>query len=143
MKKFPSARYAIMSLISYCGGPFKGIDNVAGVMTRSHGMAGQIFEPRTVETAAHVAVRSTSAIPLIVDLEQWELIWVDTSIGTHLGGYSTGHSDALKAVRAEMEAMENRLSVGELMRLWARAHSADTVNEPADQAQAGALLDAC
>ena len=143
MKKFPSARYAIMSLISYCGGPFKGIDNVAGVMTRSHGMAGQIFEPRTVETAAHVAVRSTSAIPLIVDLEQWELIWVDTSIGTHLGGYSTGQSDALKAVRAEMEAMENRLSVGELMRLWARAHSADTVNEPADQAQAGALLDAC
>ena len=143
MKQFPSARYAIMSLISYCGGPFEGIDNVAGVMTRSHGMAGRLFEPRTVETAAHVAVRSTSAIPLIVDLEQWELIWVDTSIGTHLGGYSTGQSDALKAVRAEMEAMENRLSVGELMRLWARAHNADTVDEPADQAQAGALLDAC
>ena len=66
-----------MSLISYCGGPFEGIDNVAGVMTRSHGMAGQIFEPRTVETAAHVAVRSTSAIPLIVDLEHGSLFgWI-------------------------------------------------------------------
>ena len=106
-------------------------------------MAGQVFEPRTVETAAHVTVRSISAIPLIVDLEQWELIWLDTSIGDQFGSYSMGQQDVLKVTQAEMEATKNRLSVGELMRLWACAHNAKTIDEAADQAQARILLDAC
>ena len=148
IQKFPSARYAIMSIVSsnkgYNGELFADIDTVAGVMTRTHSMAGQVFEPRTVETAAHVTVRSISAIPLIVDLEQWELIWLDTSIGDQFGGCSSmGQQDVLKVAQAEMEATKNRLSVGELMRLWARAHNAKTIDKAADQAQARILLDAC
>ena len=148
IQKFPSARYAIMSIVSsnkgYNGELFADIDTVAGVMTRTHSMTGQVFEPRTVETAAHVTVRSISAIPLIVDLEQWELIWLDTSIGDQFGGCSSmGQQDVLKVAQAEMEATKNRLSVGELMRLWARAHNAKTIDKAADQAQARILLDAC
>lgn len=148
IQKFPSARYAIMSVVSYNksynGELFADIDTVAGVMTRIHSMTGQVFEPRTVETAAHVTVRSISAIPLIVDLEQWELIWLDTSIGNQFGGCSSmGQQDVLKVAQAEMEATKNRLSVGELMRLWARAHNAKTIDKAADQAQARILLDAC
>ena len=148
IQKFPSARYAIMSIVSYNKGYngelFADIDTVAGVMTRTHSMAGQVFEPRTVETAAHVTVRSISAIPLIVDLEQWELIWLDTSIGDQFGGCSSmGQQDVLKVAQAEMEATKNRLSVGELMRLWARAHNAKTIDKAADQAQERILLDAC
>lgn len=148
IQKFPSARYAIMSVVSYNksynGELFADIDTVAGVMTRTHSMTGQVFEPRTVETAAHVTVRSISAIPLIVDLEQWELIWLDTSIGNQFGGCSSmGQQDVLKVAQAEMEATKNRLSVGELMRLWARAHNAKTIDKAADQAQARILLDAC
>ena len=148
IQKFPSARYAIMSIVShnkgYNGELFADIDTVAGVMTRTHSMAGQVFEPRTVETAAHVTVRSISAIPLIVDLEQWELIWLDTSIGDQFGGCSSmGQQDVLKVAQAEMEATKNRLSVGELMRLWARAHNAKTIDKAADQAQERILLDAC
>ena len=147
IQKFPSARYAIMSVVSYNksynGELFADIDTVAGVMTRTHSMTGQVFEPRTVETAAHVTVRSISAIPLIVDLEQWELIWLDTSIGDQFGSYSMGQQDVLKVTQAEMEATKNRLSVGELMRLWARAHNAKTIDKAADQAQERILLDAC
>ena len=148
IQKFPSARYAIMSIVSsnkgYNGELFADIDTVAGVMTRTHSMAGQVFEPRTVETAAHVTVRSISAIPLIVDLEQWELIWLDTSIGNQFGSCSSmGQQDVLKVAQAEMEATKNRLSVGELMRLWARAHNAKTIDKAADQAQERILLDAC
>ena len=148
IQKFPSARYAIMSIVSsnkgYNGELFADIDTVAGVMTRTHSMTGQVFEPRTVETAAHVTVRSISAIPLIVDLEQWELIWLDTSIGDQFGGCSSmGQQDVLKVAQAEMEATKNRLSVGELMRLWARAHNAKTIDKAADQAQERILLDAC
>ena len=148
IQKFPSARYAIMSIVShnkgYNGELFADIDTVAGVMIRTHSMAGQVFEPRTVETAAHVTVRSISAIPLIVDLEQWELIWLDTSIGDQFGGCSSmGQQDVLKVAQAEMEATKNRLSVGELMRLWARAHNAKTIDKAADQAQERILLDAC
>ena len=148
IQKFPSARYAIMSIVSsnkgYNGELFADIDTVAGVMTRTHSMAGQVFEPRTVETAAHVTVRSISAIPLIVDLEQWELIWLDTSIGDQFGDCSSmGQQDVLKVAQAEMEATKNRLSVGELMRLWARAHNAKTIDKAADQAQERILLDTC
>ena len=148
IQKFPSARYAIMSIVSYNKGYngelFADIDTVAGVMTRTHSMAGQVFEPRTVETAAHVTVRSISAIPLIVDLEQWELIWLDTSIGDQFGDCSSmGQQDVLKVAQAEMEATKNRLSVGELMRLWARAHNAKTIDKAADQAQERILLDTC
>ena len=97
-----------------------------------------------METAAHVTVRSISAIPLIVDLEQWELIWLDTSIVYQFGGCSSmGQQDVLKVAQAEMEATKNRLSVGELMRLWARAHDAKTIDKAADQAQERILLDAC
>ena len=148
IQKFPSARYAIMSIVSsnkgYNGELFADIDTVAGVMTRTHSMASQVFEPRTVETAAHVTVRSISAIPLIVDLEQWELIWLDTSIGDQFGDCSSmGQQDVLKVAQAEMEATKNRLSVGELMRLWARAHNAKTIDKAADQAQERILLDTC
>ena len=51
--------------------------------------------------------------------------------------------DVLKVAQAEMEATKNRLSVGELMRLWARAHNAKTIDKTADQAQARILLNAC
>ena len=54
-----------------------------------------------------------------------------------------GQQDVLKVAQAEMEATKNRLSVGELMRLWARTHNAKTIDKAADQAQARILLDAC
>lgn len=143
LHKLPEATYAIMNLISYAGGKFNEIDNIAGVMTRNHGMEGEMFEPRTVHTAMSTSVRSTNSIPLIVNLKNREMIWLDTSQGRQLGAYSSDDSDVVETVRAEVHALRNALTVGELMTLWAAAHGAPTTQERAEQHHASALLQQC
>ncbi|WJZ02568.1 hypothetical protein [Corynebacterium freiburgense] len=139
----PNARYAIISLISYRGGTFDNIDNVVGVMARNHGMAGQLFEPRTVTTAMSANAKSTNCIPCIVDLVERTMIWLDASTGTAEGMYSAHESKAVLTVRAELSALQNSLTVGELMQLWAQAHNSETSPQHAQQQQATRLLTEC
>ena len=143
-QKLPTVRYAIPQLISYSGNRFDTIDNVAGIMIRSQAMAGEIFEPRTVETAMNVCVKSTSAIPFIVDLVDRELIWLDTSLGSRMGGFNTGRSEGVQLIRAELEALSHTMTNGQLLALWAAAHDAettpDTGDEPTNHDQVAKLL---
>ncbi|MDO4631462.1 MAG: hypothetical protein Q4A82_04155 [Corynebacterium sp.] len=142
--KMPKVRYAIPQLISYSGLCFRDIDNIAGVMVRSSGMAGKVFEPRTVETATSVLVQSTSSIPFIMDLKTNELIWMDTSLGTQSGLFNAGDSAGVHMVRAELEALSNMMTNGKLLSLWAEAHDMPTVpsvgDEAATRAQVAELL---
>lgn len=143
-QKLPTVRYAIPQLISYSGNRFDTIDNVAGIMIRSQAMAGEIFEPRTVETAMNVCVKSTSAIPFIVDLVDRELIWLDTSLGSRMGGFNTGRSEGVQLIRAELEALSHMMTNGQLLALWAAAHDAETIpdvgDEPTNHDQVAKLL---
>ena len=143
-QKLPTVRYAIPQLISFSGYRFDTIDNVAGIMVRSQAMAGEIFEPRTVETAMNVCVKSTSAIPFIVDLVDRELIWLDTSLGSRMGSFNTGRSNGVQLIRAELETLSHMLTNGQLLALWAAAHDAETTpdagDEPTNHDQVAKLL---
>ena len=143
-QKLPTVRYAIPQLISYSGNRFDTIDNVAGIMIRSQAMAGEIFEPRTVETAMNVHVKSTSAIPFIVDLVDRELIWLDTSLGSRMGRFNAGRSEGVQLIRAELETLNHMLTNGQLLALWAAAHDAETTpdigDEPTNHDQVAKLL---
>jgi len=143
-QKLPTVRYAIPQLISYTGDRFDVIDNVAGIMIRSQAMAGEIFEPRTVETAMNVCVKSTSAIPFIVDLVDRELIWLDTSLGSRMGSFNAGRSEGVQLIRAELEALNHMMTNGQLLALWAAAHDAETIpdagDEPTNHDQVAKLL---
>lgn len=125
----PGVRYAIPVLISYSGLPFRLIDNYTGVMTRRGLMSGEVFEPRTVETAMRLVNDGTSAIPFVIDLKNEELIWLDTSLGVKRGRFHTGGTGAVDMVRAELESLRTRMTVGELLALWAAAHGASTTGE--------------
>ncbi|AKK05534.1 TerD domain [Corynebacterium mustelae] len=142
-KQHRNARYAICSLIAYSAGLFSAIDSFAGAMVRISGMSGDIFEPRTIATAAKPTAPSTSSIPFIIDLKTYELIWLDSSLGTRRGRYSTGNSLAADLVRSEMTMLERRVSEGELLSWWAQAHQTDTVAEPVDDTQVEMLLTNC
>ena len=143
-QELPTVRYAIPQLISFSGDKFDDIDNVAGIMVRSQAMAGEIFEPRTVETAMNVHVKSTSAIPFIVDLVDRELIWLDTSLGSRMGSFNTGRSNGVQLIRAELETLNHMLTNGQLLALWAAAHDAETTpdagDEPTNHDQVAKLL---
>jgi hypothetical protein len=143
-QELPTVRYAIPQLISFSGDKFDDIDNVAGIMVRSQAMAGEIFEPRTVETAMNVHVKSTSAIPFIVDLVDRELIWLDTSLGSRMGCFNTGRSNGVQLIRAELETLNHMLTNGQLLALWAAAHDAETTpdagDEPTNHDQVAKLL---
>lgn len=143
-QELPTVRYAIPQLISFSGDKFNDIDNVAGIMVRSQAMAGEIFEPRTVETAMNVHVKSTSAIPFIVDLVDRELIWLDTSLGSRMGCFNTGRSNGVQLIRAELETLNHMLTNGQLLALWAAAHDAETTpdagDEPTNHDQVAKLL---
>ena len=143
-QELPTVRYAIPQLISFSGDKFDDIDNVAGIMVRSQAMAGEIFEPRTVETAMNVHVKSTSAIPFIVDLVDRELIWLDTSLGSRMGRFNTGRSNGVQFIRAELETLNHMLTNGQLLALWAAAHDAETIpdagDEPTNHDQVAKLL---
>ncbi len=143
-QELPTVRYAIPQLISFSGDKFDDIDNVAGIMVRSQAMAGEIFEPRTVETAMNVHVKSTSAIPFIVDLVDRELIWLDTSLGSRMGRFNTGRSNGVQLIRAELETLNHMLTNGQLLALWAAAHDAETTpdagDEPTNHDQVAKLL---
>ena len=143
-QELPTVRYAIPQLISFSGDKFDDIDNVAGIMVRSQAMAGEIFEPRTVETAMNVHVKSTSAIPFIVDLVDRELIWLDTSLGSRMGRFNTGRSNGVQLIRAELETLNHMLTNGQLLALWAAAHDAETIpdagDEPTNHDQVAKLL---
>lgn len=143
-QELPTVRYAIPQLISFSGDKFDDIDNVAGIMVRSQAMAGEIFEPRTVETAMNVHVKSTSAIPFIVDLVDRELIWLDTSLGSRMGRFNTGRSNGVQLIRAELETLNHMLTNGQLLALWAAAHDTETTpdagDEPTNHDQVAKLL---
>ena len=143
-QELPTVRYAIPQLISFSGDKFDDIDNVAGIMVRSQAMAGEIFEPRTVETAMNVHVKSTSAIPFIVDLVDRELIWLDTSLGSRMGSFNAGRSEGVQLIRAELETLNHMLTNGQLLALWAAAHDAETIpdagDEPTNHDQVAKLL---
>ncbi|MDO4762247.1 MAG: hypothetical protein Q4A31_10040, partial [Corynebacterium sp.] len=142
-KRFPHARYAICSVISFGAGLLSKVDSFAGAMVRGSGIEGKLFEPRSVITAATPTVPSTSAIPFVVDLDTFELVWLDSSLGTRRGGYSAGRSVAFDLVRAEMSVLSKKVTEGELLSWWAKTHGVATTDEPVDDLQISALLAGC
>lgn len=70
-------RYVVMCLNSYTHQPFSAFDASAGVMERTEVGGGQAFEPKTVKNRFSLNGENKNGIPLIIDLETREMIWVD------------------------------------------------------------------
>ena len=72
------AKYAIINVLNYTGYKYSEIPHADfGFMIREEAMSGEIFEPSTVENKISLNSGSTSAIPVVIDLENNEYIWID------------------------------------------------------------------
>ena len=123
-------RYLAVSLQSWSGIPYKDVDIVAGAMFRSEPDSGEPFDPRTVVTAFTPTTDSLMALSYVFDLENNELIWVDSSTGSQARGVSADSDHSIGGlVRSELS---ERLTFGDLAVLWAKAHGAATEDTSVD-----------
>lgn len=139
--QYPQARYLVMSLTVYSGDSIDKIDHYAGVMRRGKTHSGEVFDARTVASGSRSGVKSRLALPLAVDVDTAELIWLDTDSGMN-DYYSsiTRHQDEIGlAVKDIIDT--DKVSVAELLSLWAQAHGVGVDESvPADMSQVPALL---
>lgn len=74
-------KYVYMTIHSYTGQKFSEIPELfAGFMGRLDANSGEIYEPKTVLNKIDITSDSTQGIPLILDLENREVIWADMNI---------------------------------------------------------------
>lgn len=108
-------------------------------MLRSNPDSGEVFDPRSVNTAFKPTTESTQSVPLAVDLRTGSMVWVDSSNGSDDSHVSSKSDDSIGSIIYD-ELERPRLTLGQLAKLWAKAHGAETVNEPANKKELLALL---
>jgi hypothetical protein len=74
-------RYVMMVVTSYTSQPFRELPECfAGWMLREKPQSGEVFEGRTVQNKIDLTVDSQLALPLIIDLEDRQVIWADLAL---------------------------------------------------------------
>ena len=74
-------RYAVITIHSFTGQTFAEMKECfAGVMLRNDLKSGEAFDAKTVTHKFDLTSASTSAIPLLFDLQTRELIWLDLTM---------------------------------------------------------------
>lgn len=137
--RFPTAKWVAMSIQSWSGFPMANVDLIAGAMLRSEAQSGEVFDARSISTAFKPTTTSLQAVPLAVNLETGAMVWVDSSSGSMAQGQSSTGDESIGAIVYD-EIARPRLTLGDLAQLWARAHGAETVDQPVDRDQLLGLL---
>jgi hypothetical protein len=74
-------RYVQMVIYSYTQQPFKDLPECfAGWMGRTAVQSGEVFDARTVQDKIDVAGDTTVNIPLVIDLQERQVIWSDIAL---------------------------------------------------------------
>ncbi|RYX81502.1 hypothetical protein EON83_23795 [bacterium] len=78
------ARYVVMSVNSYTSQPFCDLPECfAGHMARKKANSGEIFEPRTVAQRFDLSSDTQICLPMAVDLQTHEMVWMDLALRRH------------------------------------------------------------
>lgn len=74
-------RYVAMNIYSFTGQNFDVMNECfAGCMLRDDLRSGEIFDPKTVEHKYDLTSASTCSVPMIFDLVERQLIWLDLTV---------------------------------------------------------------
>lgn len=95
------AAYICININSYSGEPYCDLPECfGGWMARSgDAQEGKIFDARTVKDKVDLASASTSIIPMIFDVKNKEMIWVDTNFGNKaLFSNAVNKSDSISMI---------------------------------------------
>lgn len=77
------ARFMVMVVNSYTGTAFSDLPEAfSGWMVRSKAQRGDIFDARTVHHKSDLTTSGRVAIPMMIDLETSEVVWLDLGIAS-------------------------------------------------------------
>ena len=126
-------RYVAMNVLSFSGQSFDTMNEVfAGVMLRDNLNSGEIYEAKTVEHKYDLTSAARCNVPMIFDLKERKIIWLDLTLGAHgewrntVEGNKTSNTDVARGI---MELKKPTLH--ELFTLHAKARGT-IVNNVAD-----------
>lgn len=88
-------KYVVSEVFSFNGVPFHELPVAfAGYMTRKKFHNGEIFEPKTVQQKIDLTGDAQVSTPFILDLDNFELIWMDINMSKRSGTYQSFESHA-------------------------------------------------
>lgn len=128
-------RYAAMTVYNYSGQYLCDVPEAwAGIMVRNEiGNEGEIFDPKTVEMRYDLSIRSINSLPLIVDLKEREIIWVDSSVAPNMGRVYNLHSNEEKfSTTMKSLTLGDRMTVAKLLELTGARVNVDDEAEVLD-----------
>lgn len=136
-----NVKFALFSVNSYSGQSFNTLDHIAGVMLRGDSAKGEIFDPRTVVNSFSSVSQSREIIPLLINFEEKNVVWVDsaTSINDSYSSSYMNKEEVIKLVRAQTG---DKFSVEDFARMVAKVHKLSVdKNAKVDVETLTALLD--
>lgn len=121
--KAMGVRYMMMSVFSFTQQPFCEIPECfAGIMMREKPKSGEIFDPRTVDNRIDLTANNQICIPLIIDLQDRQVIWTDLGLKRHMDTYNNLHAN-MSSLQLTAKAMTslNKPKLYDLFKLHAEA----------------------
>ncbi len=117
-------RYIQMSVNAFTSQVFKDLPECyAGWMMRQVPQSGEVFEASTVQNRIDIAANSRICIPVIVDVEQREMLWTDIALEHYpddVNNIATNRMSSALIGRAMTELI--RPNLYQLFYLHAKAH---------------------
>ncbi|MDR1911941.1 MAG: TerD family protein [Helicobacteraceae bacterium] len=87
-------RYIVMIVNSFTAQPFCDLPFCfAGLMTREFPNSGEIYEPNSVENKFDLTANTRVAIPMIIDLQEREIIWTDLGLNRNPSANNNVHNN--------------------------------------------------
>jgi len=129
-------RFVVMTVNSYTQQPYADLPECfAGWMARQHPNSGEIFEPKTVQDKLDITADSRIAIPLIIDVQENQVIWADMSLKNHPRWNNNVHGN-LPGISLSLQSLVemSKPNVYDLLRLHIESRG-QLVDSP-DQAEA-------
>jgi hypothetical protein len=87
-------RYVVMTVNSYTHQAIKDLAECrAGMMLREKPDSGEVFEPSTILNAIDVTADSQAFIPMVIDVVERKMIWMDIVYKTNQYSYNNANSN--------------------------------------------------
>ena len=83
MKAYSGSRYMIFFNNVYSGVKFKDVFCKAGYMLRDRFDSGEVYEPKTVQTAFNITADSTYCALFAIDLQNREMVWLNQNVDSN------------------------------------------------------------
>ena len=83
METYSTSRYMIFFNNVYSGVKFKDVFCKAGYMLRDKFNSGEVYEPKTVQTAFNITADSTYCALFAIDLQNREMVWLNQNVDSN------------------------------------------------------------